>query len=465
MADRILQGTEVLVVEDEPIVGKRLVRFLEAGGAEVTRAANYSEALHCLDALQFEYALVDINLPDGNGLELLRDGRFSPNTHVLIMTSEEGVETAVEAMKLGAADYLAKPFNPEELPLVFHRCSAARRATRREEYRAEASSSDPDLFFGPRMEALTRQMERILETDRRLHSGLPPVLIEGETGTGKTTIARHLHQRGPRAGQPVIEINCSTLPESLAESELFGHERGAFTDAKSARIGLFEAADKGTLFLDEVSSLSPGIQAKLLVAIEDGKIRRVGGNREVAVDIRIIAASNQPLKEAVAKGSFREDLYHRLDLLRLHLPPLRERREDLPELAAFLGNQVAQRYRCPPPPLSQEGRKRLLAYPWPGNIRELSHEIERQIILQPGEPLHFDSLRGLIEAEAETPSDPEDWLNPAWSFPENGLDWEGIESRFIRLALDQTDGNVSAAARLLGVTRDFIRYRLQAKDQ
>lgn len=465
MEKPLLADAEILVVEDERMLRKTLGRFLEKNRAQPTLAENLGEAREYLNNLHFDFALIDINLPDGNGLDLLRDGAFSPNTHVVVMTANEGVPQAVEAMRLGASDYLNKPFDPEELPIIFQRCKARNRSRRREEHqRQEEESSSRDLFWGNPGEAFTNRIERILETDRRLETRLPPVLIEGETGTGKTTVARYLHKNGPRAAKPCVEINCSTLPEALAESELFGHEQGAFTDAKSARIGLFEAADQGTLFLDEIPSLNPAIQAKLLVAIEDGMIRRVGGSREVSVDVRIIAAANQSLETAVEQGLFREDLYHRLNLLRLTLPPLRERREDLPDLARFLTDTIARRYKVKPPPISSRGRQRLLQYRWPGNIRELAHELERQMILQPDEALDFPSLQGLLEDRGPEDDDAaEDWLTPGWQFPESGFDLEQAEKRLIRKALDQTGGNVSRAARLLGVSRDFLRYRLESK--
>ena len=244
------------------------------------------------------------------------------------------------------------------------------------------------------------QLEKILQADRRLAGqGVPlaPVLIEGETGTGKTSLARWLHRRGPRAKGPLIEVNCSALPESLAESELFGHERGAFTDAKEARLGLIEAAEGGTLFLDELPSLSAAIQAKLLKAIEDRAVRRVGGNRMVAVDARIIAATHRSLPAEVARGAFRADLMHRLDLLRVRIPPLRERGRDVVVLAERLVASLARRYGLPPMTIPAEGAVRLMAQPWPGNVRELAHEIERAMVFDDAQL----TFRGLARAAVE----------------------------------------------------------------
>jgi DNA-binding NtrC family response regulator len=301
---------------------------------------------------------------------------------------------------------------------------------------------------------------KIVAADRRLARFLAPVLIEGETGTGKSTLARLIHNRGPRSKGPLVEVNCSALPESLAESELFGHERGAFTDAKEARIGLMEAADGGSLFLDELPSLSSPLQAKILTAIEDHAIRRVGSNKPVEIDVRIIAATNSDLRKAVADGAFREDLFHRLDLFRLRIPPLRERGTEIVDLAEQLIERMARQYGLDAPGITEKGRERLVAFEWPGNVRELSHEIERALVLGEGGDLEFSSLERSSTAEASDAP----WMDRDFRFPESGFDLEVAINALVHRALEQSGGNVSAAARLLGVTRDVVRYRLKAKD-
>jgi DNA-binding NtrC family response regulator len=258
-----------------------------------------------------------------------------------------------------------------------------------------------------------------------------------------------------------VEINCSALPENLAESELFGHERGAFTDARAARIGLFEAASGGTLFLDELPSLSPTLQAKVLKAIEEQRLRRLGGTREIPVDVRVIAATNRSLKELVAAGQFREDLFHRLDLYRLTIPPLRERGRDILELAELLMAQLCQRHRLARKSISAAGRQRLLACAWPGNVRELAHELERAIVFEDGEVLEFEGLQTPIDTTK--PPGQTEWLSPGFSFPAEGFKLEEAIAELVRLALNQSGGNVSASARLLGVSRDYLRYRLAGK--
>ncbi len=463
-----LSGSEILLVEDEPLLRKRLAASLGRWNAAVVSVGTVADARRALKDLSFDFALVDINLPDGLGLDLLREKRFSPNTGVVIMTAEDGVKGAVEAMRLGAGDYLGKPFDHDELPLVFERSRQVRKSARLREYRKQSESRKKEIFFfGESLSGVKEQLGKIIEADRRLMEGLPPVLIEGETGTGKTSIARWLHQEGPRSDQSLVELNCSSLPENLAESELFGHEKGAFTDARSTRIGLFEAADGGTLFLDEIPSLSAAIQAKVLTAIEDGKVRRVGGNREISVNVRLIAATNKDLRQLSDAGLFREDLYHRLDLLRLSIPPLRERGRDIARFAEQLLKGLAERYRVDKPVISKIGVDRLTRYPWPGNVRELAHELERSIVLGDGRELDFARLDeetgSLPPAIGGGESQSTDWLNEDWAVPTEGFDLEEAIDRLIGIALEQAGGNVSSAARLLGVKRDYIRYRLSGK--
>jgi DNA-binding NtrC family response regulator len=451
-------GSGILLLEDDAPFRKRLAAYLRQLGAEVTEAARIDEARRQLRDLRFEFALVDLHLPDGDVLGLLREGAFSENTGVVVMTAFGGIKQAVEAMRLGAGDYLSKPFEPEELPLAFVRCRTQRLAARRSEHRrAEASADTDQIFFGRSLSGVQAQLDTIVAAERRLERRLPPVLIEGETGTGKSVLARWLHRHGPRAAEPFVNLNCAALPEALAEAELFGHERGAFTDAKVARVGLFEAADGGTLFLDEIGSLAPSTQAKVLTAVEDGTIRRLGGTREISIDARLITASNRPLDGLVSQGAFREDLYHRLDLLRITLPPLRDRGTDILPLARHLLAKIAARHRLKPPAITPEGESRLLAQPWRGNVRELAHEIERALIFGGDAPFDFATLGGPLNPRSAA------WRNPAWRLPEAGFSLNEAVDELIMEAMRESGNNVSAAARRLGVTRDFVRYRLPEK--
>jgi DNA-binding NtrC family response regulator len=452
-------GSEVLLLEDDAALRKRLAAYLRSLGCETTEAGDLASARRLLADLRFDFALADLHLPDGDVLELLRAGAFSENTAVVVMTAFGGVREAVEAMRLGAADYLAKPFEFEQLPVALLRGRSRRVAARREEHR----DTREEFFFGEQLGGLHCQLDSILAALARIETRLPPVLIEGETGTGKSLLARWLHARGPRAAQPFVRVNCAALPDALAESELFGHERGAFTDAKKGRLGLFEAADGGTLFLDEIGSLSLATQAKILTAIDDGKIRRLGATREFAVDAHVIAANNQPLDALVRAGKFREDLFHRLHLLHVTLPPLRERGADIVPLARHLLSQLAQRHRRGAVSFSPTAERALAAHGWPGNIRELSHEIERALIFSQGVTLDLATLSAPEPSAAHATGQP--WRNPAWRLPENGFALDDLIESLIADALSETNQNVSAAARRLGVTREFLRYRLAVRRQ
>ena len=452
-----LVGLSVLVVDDEAMLRRRLSAHLEALGADVTGAETLSGAQRLLADMEFDFVLLDIHLPDGLGTDLLRAGLAQKGPGVVVMTAEGDIKGAVEAMRLGALDYLVKPFDPGLLSLVMRRARQARQSSRVAEHVRE-NERETGFFFGASLEPLRGVLEKILVADRRLQTRLPPVLIIGETGTGKSSLARWLHCHGPRATQPLIEVNCSALPESLAESELFGHERGAFTDARVMRQGLFEAAHGGTLFLDELPSLSTALQAKVLMALEDRKIRRLGGNRQIEVDVRIIAATSRELRTAVAAGEFREDLLHRLDLYRVNLPALRERGEDILRLAEHLMAQLCRQHRLPRRQITEPGQQRLLAYRWPGNVRELAHELERGLVFEDEAALDFAHLPG--EGRVTPAVVPGDWLNPGFVFPEQGFVLEDAINRLVQLGLKQSGANVSQAARRLGVTRDFLRYRL-----
>jgi two-component system, NtrC family, response regulator AtoC len=454
-----LKAVSILIVEDESMLRRQLAANLERFGADVTAADSIAATRQHLRDGQFDFVLLDVNLPDGLGTDLLREHAFPPATAIIVMTANGAAASAVEAMRLGATDYLVKPFDIGELPLVLARAQRTRKSARLDEQqRDDTAKAAAALFFGRALADVEAQLKKIIDADARMQTQLPPVLIQGETGTGKTTIARWLHQRGPRAGQPFVEVNCSAVAESLAESELFGHERGAFTDARTARIGLFEAASGGTLFLDELPSLSPALQAKVLKVIEDNRLRRLGGTRELLVDARVIAATNQDIKELVAAGKFREDLFHRLDLYRIQIPPLRQRGDDVVRLAEMLLADLCRRHRVPAKRLAAGGRQRLAAYAWPGNVRELAHELERALVFESGAELNLEQL--------QTPIDPKktvehtEWLNPNFRFPAEGFALDDAVAVLIGRALRQTGDNVSAAARLLGVSRDFLRYRL-----
>ncbi len=458
----MLSSLSLLIVEDDVLLRKQLRAALERLGADVTVAGSLETAREALRDLSFDFALVDVNLPDGLGTDLLQQKAFPAGTGVVVMTADGGVNGAVEAMRMGALDYLVKPFETAELPLVLARAKKAKQTARLTEHRRNDAGL-AEFVFGEALASVEAQLRRILAADERLQTRLSPVLLIGETGTGKSSVARWIHQNGPRSSQAWVEVNCSALPENLAESELFGHEKGAFTDARSARMGLFEAAHGSTLFLDEIPSLSPPLQAKVLMAIEDQRIRRVGGNKSIPLDVRVIAASNRDLGELVATGQFREDLLHRLDLFRISLPPLRERGNDVLNMAEMLLEKLCRRHRLPQKRISEAGKHRLLGYGWPGNVRELSHELERAVVFSDEAEVAFEHLPS--SKNASPPTSPEskgEWLNPSFVFPDQGFSLDRAIDQLVVKAVQQAGENVSAAARLLGVSRDIVRYRLAA---
>ena len=456
-----LKGKEILLLEDDSFLSRRLVAQLERAEAEVTSCTCMEEAKEVLKSLSFDFALMDLNLPDGESLELLRDQVIPSNTLVILMTAEGGIQSAVEAMRLGATDYLSKPFDVEEIPLLFLKSEKQRKDQRLAQHSLEKRrEKTANLYFEGSFANDLVQLRKVTEVDQRLTNDLPPILIDGPTGSGKSTYARWIHDNGPRQDAPFVAINCSAIPDNLVESELFGHEKGAFTDAKNARIGLFEAADHGTLFLDEITSLSLEAQAKLLLSLESKIIRRVGGIKEIKVDVRIIGAANQDLRKMIAEGSFREDLFHRLDLLRIQIPPLVTRGKDIVGMAEHLLVSLANKYNLSTPQISSESKNLLISNPWTGNIRELIHELERGLILtEPGNVLEIKTNHPIHSI-----SNPDDWLNENFSFPESGFDLEKEMMRLIQMAIAQTNGNISEAARILGVPRDYIRYRLKKKN-
>lgn len=473
MDNQTLAGLNLLIMDDDKLLRRRLSAYLQSLGCEISEASTLLEAKNLLSTLSFDLALLDVNLPDGLGFELLQENRFSENTVVVIMTAEGGIDGAVKAIKSGASDYLVKPFEPEEIPLVFSRGRKRKMEGRIQQF-AQQSNESEGLIFGSGLGHIKEMISKIIESDSRMESCLPPVLIEGETGTGKTTLARWIHNQGPRRESQLVEINAAALPEKLAEAELFGYEKGAFTDAKSSRMGLFEAATEGSLFIDELASLPLSIQAKILKVIEDNSIRRVGGSKEIPVNSRIIAATNIPLEKAVQSGAFREDLMHRLNLFTIRIPPLRERKQDIPILAEQLLSQIEKKHRKKSRKISQIGVEKLNQHSWPGNVRELIHELERAVVFEDGDQLDLVALSGKGKGTTEKRNDTEEavlesnhatphWTQDGFIIPESGFSIETAINDLIQKALDQTKGNVSAAARLLGVNRDYIRYRFEKK--
>jgi DNA-binding NtrC family response regulator len=449
----------VLIVDDERTLARAVKAFLIESGYEAEVAPDAEQALGMLETLRPDVVFSDLRLPGINGIELLRRIRdFDPSIAVIIMTAYGTIEGAVEAVKLGAFDYLKKPVDLEELKLLADRAREHSQLQLELSYHRRRAASDVPfgavLGDSPAMRAVLEQARQIAALDET-----PPILIIGETGTGKGLVARTIHAGSRRASKPFIEVNCTALPATLMEAELFGHERGAFTDAKESRMGLFEAAEGGFLFLDEVGDVELSLQGKLLKAVEERTVRRVGGIRDRKIDVRILAATNRDLERESQRERFRRDLYFRLAVILLRLPPLRERGEDVLALAEHFLRRFSAKYARQVERLDPSARDLLLAYPWPGNVRELSHVIERAVLWSKGPMLDVEHLALEVATEpdgqaAATPPPLPD-TRPA------GMDLEQWERSLIEQALRESAGNQTRAAQRLGISRDTLRYRLK----
>ncbi len=454
-------GRGVLVVDDEATLARNIAAYLERLGWAVQVAGSAEEGLAMAVEFRPEVVLLDHNLPGASGLETLpRWLALDPQLRVVMMTGFGSVDLAVSAMKAGAADYLNKPLALAELRLLLERLVDQQRLRSTVDYyRArEASGSGADKIAGhsPAIVALRERIGALVQAERALADGEPPtVLIQGETGTGKALVARALHYDGPRAAGPFVEINCGAMPAPLIEAELFGYERGAFTDARQRKAGLVEAAHGGTLFLDEIGEAEPALQTKLLKLLEDRHFRRLGSVREQGVDLRVVAATHRPLEQLVREGRFRADLFFRLRIVELPVPPLRERDGDIAWLGRHFLAWHARRYRRPVPQLQPAAEQLLLRHAWPGNVRELRNAMEQALLLARG-----DSL-GPREFAFLAPAGPDMQPGPAAVLTDDDLHLERAERRLIEAALERTGDNVTQAARLLGISRDTLRYRLE----
>jgi DNA-binding NtrC family response regulator len=472
-----MSGGSVLIVDDERTLARAMKAFLGESGYEAETAPDAEQALVALERLRPDVVFTDVRLPGMHGIDLLRRVReFDPSIAVIVMTAYGSIEQAVEAVKLGAFDYVKKPVDLEELKLLADR--ARENSVLRQElsyYRRRAAGED-QAFAGiignsPAMRAVMDRARQIAALDET-----PPVLLTGETGTGKGLVARTIHASGPRASKPFIDVNCTALPATLMEAELFGYERGAFTDAKESKLGLFEAAEGGFLFLDEVGDIELALQGKLLRAIEDRVVRRVGGVRDRKVDVRILAATNRDLELESGRDRFRKDLYFRLAVILIRLPPLRDRGEDVLLLAETFLQRFRAKYGKTVKRFEPAARERLLAYPWPGNVRELSHVIERAVLWSIGPELDVEHLsltspgEGASgrEASASGPDSaaiiaeaPAEAGAPLPGLPPPGIDLARWERTMIEQALREAGGNQTRAAQRLGISRDTLRYRLK----
>jgi two-component system response regulator AtoC len=452
----------LLIVEDEAVLARNLAKLFTREGFEVCHATGVAEAQRIASTTPADVVLLDLRLPDGGGLEVL-DSLLAadPELPVIMMTAFGTVVDAVEAMQRGARDYVQKPFELNEILLKVER--ALRHTRQRREisyYRERGTAAATITGVSAAAERLRALVARIARMTGGPGTPAPTVLLLGETGSGKGHVARALHAAGGRSGGPFIEVNCAALPENLVEAELFGYEKGAFTDAKAAHAGLFETAAGGALFLDEIGPISPALQLKFLKVIEEKVVRRLGATAARRVDVQIIAATNRDLEAAVRLGEFREDLYQRLAVAVIRIPPIREREGDAVQLArAFLAD-ACRRYGVPPRTLAPDAETAIAGYAWPGNVRELSNTMERAVLFSDTEPVPADDL-GLASTGARVRLAIAPSGTVQIDFPERGLSLESVERSLIAMALEKASGNVSAAARLLGITRDTLRYRME----
>ncbi len=429
----------VLIAEDEAKLARVLELQLRSAGFDVELARDAGEAL--TKAATADLLLTDVRLPGTSGVELLQTLRAQGSRlPVIVMTAYSTVDVAVEAMKAGAIDFLQKPFSLDHLMAVVEKAFAVRELEQ-ENQRLKAELGHRRDLSGliggsPAMQAIFRTVERVAPSRAT-------VLICGESGTGKDRLARAIHQQSPRRDKPFVKIDCTALPETLMESELFGFEKGAFTGAAAAKPGKFEQADGGTVFLDEIGDVPPAVQVKLLRVLQDRELERLGSNKVRTVDVRVIAATNADLRSALDEGRFREDLYYRLNVVPLNVPPLRERREDIPDLVRRFAQGV---------PVTSAALDRLLSHHWPGNVRELENVMERSLLLRDGDRLDTGDIR--IEP-APVPR-----MAAPTGFLPDGVSLEQHEQSLIREAMKRANGNKSLAARLLGLTRNALRYRL-----
>jgi len=467
-----MASDKILVVDDERLVRWSLRQKCEEWGYHVLEADAGEPALKLAQNESPDLVLLDVRLPDLSGLEVLEQLRRNGDARAVIMiTADPQLDDVKAALKLGAYDFVGKPLDFDELHVVIRNALETTRLrsevqTLRADVRRRAGYHSV-VGLSPKMTELMSFVRKVAASEATT------ILIQGESGTGKDLIAKAIHYESSRQEKPFVAINCSAIPETLMEAELFGHEKGAFTDAKQMKKGLFEAADGGSLFLDEIGELSPLLQAKLLRVLEDQVIRRVGGIRDMQVDVRVIAASNRDLEKAVREGHFRQDLYYRLAIIAIFIPPLRERKEDIQPLVDFFIERYNRKFKKSVRGISDDTRRLLLAHTWPGNVRELKNTIERAMILE-DEPLlrpvylpfSVAESGGLTVFERTSPSDgghalPNGRTLPRLYIPEGGTSLEEVEHAMVELAMRQANGNQTHAAKLLDISRDALRYKLK----
>jgi len=447
----------ILVVDDERAIGIAIQRLLAARGYEVETAVSGEEAIEKLDHRTYQLVITDLNLKGVTGMDVLRGAKErSPDSAVIMITAYGSEKIAVEAMKAGATDYLPKPFDNDELELVVERVLEGVSLRRDLKLLREQVAERHGL---ERLVGKSVAMQRVFDVIRKVADTDLTVLIRGPSGTGKELVANAIHQRSPRHARPLIKVNCAAFSRELVESELFGHEKGAFTGATTAREGKFEIADGGTLLLDEIGDMALETQAKILRVLQERELERVGGNRTIKVDVRILAATNQDLETKVRDGTFRQDLYYRLNVVSVVLSALRDRPEDLPLLIERFLGAAANRLGRPPRPLEAAAYRALLAHEWPGNVRELEHALEQAVALASGEQIELGDLPAAVQDRRDP--GPGDHEGPPGSFRDaKQRVIERFERQFITEALSRHLGNISKAAEDMGMYRQHLQLKL-----
>lgn len=450
-----LKRAKIFAIDDESDMLENLEAILKRGGHEVLTEWDSRKALEIVERQRPDLVIVDLVMPDLDGITVLEQikARYS-QIPVIVLTGYATVDSAVEALKKGASDYLSKPFFPEELLHRVEKCLTWMTLDEENRYLREQMQRERQ---DEEIVGQSRALWEVLQLVDKVAPTDACVLLTGETGSGKELIARTIHRRSLRSNAPFYAVNCSALTENLLESELFGHERGAFTGATETKKGFFEIAHNGTLFLDEISETSLAFQTKLLRVVQDGEFFRVGATRPLKTDVRLISSSNRNLRQAIDRGSFREDLFYRLSVVQIHIPSLRERSEDIPLLAKHFMEKYKKEIRRHVTSISPEAELLLRNYSWPGNIRELRNAIERAMILGNGDMITPEHLPKEIAGNA--PVSPEQ--PPSFHIPENGLSLETVERQLVEQALELASGNQAHAARLLGISRDAFRNRLK----
>ncbi len=448
-----MTGEKILIVDDEEGMRKLLGRVLAKNGYESVTAANGNEALRLIESEQFDLVITDIKMPGMDGLQLLQELKeFDPALPIIVITAYGTVESAVQALRAGAYDYITKPFENDEIKLT------VAKAFERERLLAENRYLHEELEGRYRFSGIigsSEVMKQVFEMSSSVASSNANVLITGESGTGKELIARSVHYNSPRKDKPFIVLNCAALPENLIESELFGHEKGAFTGAINSKKGRFELAHDGTLFIDEVGEMTPSSQVKLLRVLQEHEFERVGGSRTIHCDVRLVAATNKDLEQAVKDGSFRDDLYYRLNVVNVHMPPLRDRREDIEELARHFLERYAAETGKKITDISPRALSCLLAYEWPGNVRELQNVIERAVVLAKGESLTPHDFPQNLQGDARICVDIPDRDGNLTELLED------LERQLILQTLRRHNNSQTKAADALGIKRTTLRYKME----